>query len=81
MSQDVAHGNIKVEDNGTGISAEDMQKIGDRHCTSKIKDYQDYLDGLETLGYRGEALALLSGLCLQLRIASRQVSFLVVLGL
>ncbi len=50
---------MRVTDNGTGISREDLPKAILRHATSKIKTAAD-LDGVLTLGFRGEALAALS---------------------
>lgn len=50
---------LKVMDNGKGIDREDMPKTILRHATSKIKTAHD-LDGVLTLGFRGEALAALS---------------------
>ena len=47
---------IRVTDNGCGITAEDVQKAFLRHATSKLISAEG-LDGIETLGFRGEALA------------------------
>ena len=47
---------LRVSDNGSGISDDDMPKTILRHATSKIKTGSD-LDGVVTLGFRGEALA------------------------
>jgi DNA mismatch repair protein MutL len=46
---------IRVEDDGEGMSADDARLAVHRHATSKIRVASD-LDGIRTLGFRGEAL-------------------------
>ncbi|MBO1530212.1 ATP-binding protein [Psychrobacter sp. F1192] len=47
---------IEVIDNGAGIHPDDMVMAITRHATSKVADVAN-LQGIRTLGFRGEALA------------------------
>jgi DNA mismatch repair protein MutL len=47
---------ILVRDDGSGMSPEDAPRSVLRHATSKIQNVSD-LEAVETLGFRGEALA------------------------
>ena len=60
---------IRVSDDGCGISAADLPKAILRHATSKISCGTD-IDGVKTLGFRGEALAAISAVS-QMQIISR----------
>ena len=60
---------MRVSDNGCGIEKDDLSIAVRRHATSKIKDADD-LDGIITLGFRGEALAAIAAVS-DLRIISR----------
>lgn len=61
---------MRVTDDGCGMSAEDLPMAIRRHATSKIRDAAD-LDGILTLGFRGEALAAISSVS-DMRILSKR---------
>ncbi len=72
ITVEIQHGGVtfmRVADDGCGIDPEDLPVAIRRHATSKIKEADD-LDGILTLGFRGEALAAIAAVS-DLRIITR----------
>ena len=72
ITVEIQHGGITfigVTDNGCGMEAEDLPVAIRCHATSKIKEASD-LDGISTLGFRGEALAAIASVS-HMRIISK----------
>ncbi len=68
---ELEEGGIKslvIKDNGSGIGIEDAKLVLRRHATSKIKNVDD-LFAVESMGFRGEALASIASVS-KLRICS-----------
>jgi DNA mismatch repair protein MutL len=62
---------IRVADDGSGMTAEDLRLAVERHATSKLPD--DDLLAIRTLGFRGEALPSI-GAVARLAITTRPAS-------
>jgi DNA mismatch repair protein MutL len=65
---------IRIIDNGHGMSREDALLALERHATSKIQTDSD-LDGIVTLGFRGEALPSIASVS-RFRLATREADYL-----
>ncbi len=62
ITVEIKHGGltyIRISDDGSGMSPEDAEIAFLRHATSKLRD-ESGLERIETLGFRGEALAAIS---------------------
>ena len=72
ITAEIQHGGVtfmRVADDGCGIAPDDLPVAIKRHATSKIQNAED-LDGILTLGFRGEALAAIAAVS-DLRILTR----------
>lgn len=66
---------IKIIDNGCGMPEDDVQIAFERHATSKIRSSND-LEGILTLGFRGEALASIASVAIiELTTRTKDKSF------
>lgn len=61
---------IRVTDNGSGMSPEDLALATEKHATSKIASF-DEVYALQTLGFRGEALSSIAEVA-HLTISTRE---------
>ncbi|CAH2076643.1 unnamed protein product [Thlaspi arvense] len=55
---------VKVVDDGSGISRDDLVLLGERYATSKFHGYTNVESTSESFGFRGEALASISDISL-----------------
>ncbi|KAL1215632.1 DNA mismatch repair protein MLH3 [Cardamine amara subsp. amara] len=55
---------VKVVDDGSGVSRDDLVLLGERYATSKFHDFTNVEPASESFGFRGEALASISDISL-----------------
>ncbi len=78
--EDAGTREIKVVDNGKGMDATDAVLAFSRHATSKIDDEED-LFRLQTLGFRGEALASIASVSkVELKTCQEDIGTLVLIN-
>lgn len=65
---------IRITDNGTGISKDDIPLAFMRHATSKIRSAEDLFD-IKSLGFRGEALSSIAAVS-QVELITKEPSSL-----
>ncbi|XP_054894155.1 DNA mismatch repair protein Mlh3 isoform X2 [Poeciliopsis prolifica] len=70
VRMDIEAFKVQVIDNGSGMTVEDMERVGARYHTSKCSCIED-LENLKCYGFRGEALASIVSLAALVEISSR----------
>lgn len=65
---------IRITDNGTGMTKDDIPMAFMRHATSKIKSAEDLFD-IKSLGFRGEALSSIAAVS-QVELITKEPSSL-----
>ncbi|KAJ0240725.1 DNA mismatch repair protein MLH3 [Hirschfeldia incana] len=63
---------VKVVDDGSGVSRDDLVLLGERYATSKFHDFTNVETASKSFGFRGEALASISDISL-LEITTKAV--------
>ncbi|AET38117.1 mismatch repair protein MLH3 Ecym_2384 [Eremothecium cymbalariae DBVPG len=58
---DVGRWKVVVKDDGHGISPEDLNMVGQKNFTSKLRNLES-LEGIRTFGFRGEGIFTLSNI-------------------
>ena len=82
LVMDAGRTSIQVIDDGKGMSETDARLAFERHATSKIREAAD-LFSLQTMGFRGEALASIAAVAeveLKTRLASEELGTHIVLS-
>lgn len=69
MLESGGHSRLKVRDNGCGMSRDEAILAFERHATSKVSSIDD-LTTIQTLGFRGEALASIAAVA-KVRLVTR----------
>ncbi len=82
LVMDAGRTSIQVIDDGKGMSETDARLAFERHATSKIREAAD-LFSLQTMGFRGEALASIAAVAeveLKTRLATEELGTHIVLS-
>jgi DNA mismatch repair protein MLH1 len=69
---------LQVSDTGSGIQKEDLHLVCERFTTSKLRTFDELLQGVQTFGFRGEALASMTHVarvCIRTKTAESPVAW------